>query len=470
MKNNSSEPGTIITFYSYKGGTGRSMAVANIGCLMANNLSKESSKRVLITDWDLESPGLHNYFSKQLINKNRKKIQYGIIDYFVSLKNILKKKPNLYKQINGEKGWQLLNKELPVEDYIISDVIPKLDFIPAGYFDANYANLVNSFNWMEFFNKYGETIRIFRELLSSIYNYVLVDSRTGVTDISGICTMLLPEKLIWVFTANNQSIYSVTKLIKQAIEYRRSSNDFRPLAVFPLPCRIDDAEYELKEKWLNKYKTEFEISFKDSYDVKDCNLTDYFKEVKIPYKSYFAYDEKIAVLEEPDESLSLHRAYRYFFDRLINLDYAWQIDKGKYKFKKNNKVFISYAREDVKIAQKICQDLKAEGIEPWLDIEQTLPGQDWTDAISRAIQESSFFLLLYSSNSASKKGYVQKEAKIAIKLFSELPPDEIFIIPIRLDNIELPEKFENLQWVDLFTSYKHGLNEILRVLKNKKNK
>ena len=52
--------GQVITFYSYKGGTGRSMALANVSCLLANQIS--SSEKILMIDWDLEAPGLHRYF------------------------------------------------------------------------------------------------------------------------------------------------------------------------------------------------------------------------------------------------------------------------------------------------------------------------------------------------------------------------------------------------------------------------
>src|SRR5713226_6057245 len=54
------EPGRIITFYSFKGGTGRSMAVANVGYLLAS--PQYGAKKVLLVDWDLEAPGLHRYF------------------------------------------------------------------------------------------------------------------------------------------------------------------------------------------------------------------------------------------------------------------------------------------------------------------------------------------------------------------------------------------------------------------------
>jgi len=58
------EQGKIITFYSYKGGTGRSMALANIAWILASN-----SKRVLVVDWDLEAPGLQRYFRPFLVDR-----------------------------------------------------------------------------------------------------------------------------------------------------------------------------------------------------------------------------------------------------------------------------------------------------------------------------------------------------------------------------------------------------------------
>jgi MinD superfamily P-loop ATPase len=56
--------GEIVTFYSYKGGTGRSMALANVACLLAEQLSAD--EHILMIDWDLEAPGLHRYFRDQL--------------------------------------------------------------------------------------------------------------------------------------------------------------------------------------------------------------------------------------------------------------------------------------------------------------------------------------------------------------------------------------------------------------------
>ncbi len=128
-------------------------------------------------------------------------------------------------------------------------------------------------------------------------------------------------------------------------------------------------------------------------------------------------------------------------------------------------IFISYAKEDHKIAKKLYNDLKDAAVTPWLDSEDMLPGQNWKQGIYQAIKESSFFLTLLSSNSVSKSGFVQKEQKAALELLDEFPPDKIFIIPVRLDDC-LPndEKLKNLHWIDLFSSYKKGLNRIVHVL------
>ena len=67
--------GRIVTFYSYKGGTGRSMAVANVAWILASN-----GNRVLIIDWDLEAPGLHKYFHPFLRDKKLSNTR-GVIDF-----------------------------------------------------------------------------------------------------------------------------------------------------------------------------------------------------------------------------------------------------------------------------------------------------------------------------------------------------------------------------------------------------
>ena len=85
--------GEVTTFYSYKGGTGRSMALANVACILA----KSQEGRVLMIDWDLEAPGLHRFFRQRIvdgsnpINNCDLNEKLGLIDLFNDLKKLFKK-------------------------------------------------------------------------------------------------------------------------------------------------------------------------------------------------------------------------------------------------------------------------------------------------------------------------------------------------------------------------------------------
>ena len=129
-------------------------------------------------------------------------------------------------------------------------------------------------------------------------------------------------------------------------------------------------------------------------------------------------------------------------------------------------IFISYARENIDVAQNIFSDLKNAGFDPWLDKNALLPGQNWKIEIKKAIKDCSQFLALLSSKSLSKRGYVQKELKVAFEVLDKIPDSDIFVIPARLDECRPShEKLNELQWVDLFPSYKEGLKKILQALR-----
>jgi hypothetical protein len=130
------------------------------------------------------------------------------------------------------------------------------------------------------------------------------------------------------------------------------------------------------------------------------------------------------------------------------------------------RIFISYAREDLKYARRLYSDLRRVGAEPWLDTESLLPGQKFDSAISSAIQASDFFLALLSSSSVNKKGYVQKELREAMEILDRMPESGIYIIPARLDNCKPTHlRLQNINWVDLFPLYETGLRKILLTIR-----
>ena len=127
----------------------------------------------------------------------------------------------------------------------------------------------------------------------------------------------------------------------------------------------------------------------------------------------------------------------------------------------NSTVFISYAREDARHAEKLYNDLKNAGVKPWRDKDSLKAGENWKVAISKAIKNSRYFIPMFSSNSVDKIGYVQAEFKYAIEALDRYPESGIYIIPVRLDNCEISyEKLESLTYADLFPDWDKGLKQI----------
>jgi len=125
-------------------------------------------------------------------------------------------------------------------------------------------------------------------------------------------------------------------------------------------------------------------------------------------------------------------------------------------------VFISYAREDSEASERLYNDLKNAGLIPWRDKDVIKPGQNWKIAIRKGIKSSRYFIPLFSSKSVDKIGYVQKEFKYAIDNYDQFPESDIYIIPTRLDDCDIPfENLEDIQYVDLFPDWDKGIKQIL---------
>jgi len=127
------------------------------------------------------------------------------------------------------------------------------------------------------------------------------------------------------------------------------------------------------------------------------------------------------------------------------------------------KIFLCHANEDKPQVREVYHRLKAEGFQPWLDEEDLLPGQLWDQEIRRALRNSDFILIFFSQNLVLKRGYVQREMKLALDTWEEVPEGQIHTIPIRLDDCTIPERFKPFQWVDLFEA--RGLERLIRAIR-----
>lgn len=114
------------------------------------------------------------------------------------------------------------------------------------------------------------------------------------------------------------------------------------------------------------------------------------------------------------------------------------------------KVFLSYAREDLAKVEKLYQNLSYLDIQPWMDVRDILPGEQWKSSIQKAIRNADFFLACLSVNSVNKRGFVQKEIKDALEIWREKLSADIYLIPVRLDDCVVPDEVRDLQWVNLF--------------------
>ena len=290
LRRSRSEPGIIYTFYSYKGGVGRTMALVNVGVLLALTGTGENSRpRVLLVDWDLEAPGLDTYF--ELIGASNKSSNYrakpGVVDLLES-------------QSKGESlSWRdCLNR--------VSFTEGDLDFISSGRKEisqasaADYGTRVQQLNWARLFEEHniGNYWNRVRQEWIDEYDYVLVDSRTGYTDIGDICTVLLADVLVLCFVTNYQNVRGIDQALKRA----RQARDALPVdrsRLIAVPVGMRDEIYNERAKaleWRGIYVKELGYLFKEWLPA-SVTPEEAINQLFVPYVPIVSFGERIPVLE-----------------------------------------------------------------------------------------------------------------------------------------------------------------------------
>lgn len=232
-----------ITFYSYKGGVGRSLALSN----MAIKLS-QLNKKVFVIDFDLEAPGLQFKFEEDYEHL-KNKCQLGLVDY-----------------IHGFANENILPESL--QDYIcelraknINDT--NIQFLSAGNFEQNdYWRKLATTKWSQLFyskNSYG--IRFFLDLKAKIekeYNpdYLLIDSRTGITDISGITLKIFADEIVILAVNNTENLFGTNKIITSLTSSENELLNHSPkihfvLTRLPFPKEPEEKaqEFTILKRW-----------------------------------------------------------------------------------------------------------------------------------------------------------------------------------------------------------------------------
>lgn len=306
-------PGRVITFYSYKGGTGRSMALSNVAWILAS-----AGKRVLVIDWDLEAPGLHRYFRPFLVDAELGSSDglMDLIDHYAC--EAIRPPPEGFSP--AADWW------LPLTDFSEHVLgvgfagFPAggcIDLLPAGRQSESYAIKVSAFNWQNFFDRLGGGgfLDAVRERARSEYDYVLIDSRTGVSDTAGICTAQMPDTLVVCFTYNNQSILGAAAVaasarrLQSAVSAQRraaapgTGDSNMPLAdtplpyrVLPVPMRVDAGESDRLALRQGLARDAFAELLGPGLITGDAAA--YWGAVEVPHRVFYAYEEVLAPLKD----------------------------------------------------------------------------------------------------------------------------------------------------------------------------
>ncbi len=218
------------------------MALANVAFLAAQN-----GHRVLVMDWDLEAPGLPYYFRGLMEGADLKQLKEapGILDLIWTWRSTLS---GAKSQRQSDQMFEWLASGEPYRHFVRNvvawedDGTGVLDYIGAGSPVVDtptplpYEEALARFSWTDFFDNYsgGSLLQGLRDWAKRNYDFVFIDSRTGMADVSGICTMQMPDTVALCFVLNRQNIDGVAKV---AAAIRAKREDVIELRAMPMRLR-----------------------------------------------------------------------------------------------------------------------------------------------------------------------------------------------------------------------------------------
>jgi hypothetical protein len=126
------------------------------------------------------------------------------------------------------------------------------------------------------------------------------------------------------------------------------------------------------------------------------------------------------------------------------------------------RIFLCHSSNDKSTVRALYQRLGNDGFDPWFDEKKLLPGQDWDREIRIAVRNSDAVIVCLSKGSITKRGYVQKEIRLALDVAGEQPEGAIYIIPVKLEECAAPQTLSHLHWINLFE--KDGYERLSRAL------
>ncbi|WP_239347056.1 KGGVGR-motif variant AAA ATPase [Frankia sp. Cj5] len=438
------QPGKIVTFYSYKGGTGRTMALANIAWILASN-----GRRVLVVDWDLEAPGLHRYFHPFLVDPElagSTGVMDMVWDYALA---------TLDTQGDPSPGWHepyadVLNHTVSLRGFEPGGV---LSLLPAGRQDDAYGAKVNSFDWSSFYDKRGggAFVEAMKQSMAAQFDYVLIDSRTGLSDTAGICTVQLPDILVTCFTFSTQSIAG-TAAVVESVRRQRGERD---ITIWPVPMRVEDGETAKLEASRDLARIHLDHLLKDL----DENARDrYWGAVEVPYKTLYAYEETLATVgDRPNQQGTILAASEQLTGYLTDQAIVRQVPLDESERRQLARQFqrqpfaadflISYCLVDSAWAEWLTWQLEAAGYRVLISTMDIVPGTNWIEALERAVSSSRRIVAIVSQ-AFVRSQFARVEWQAALR--SDPNRATRKIIPVRVEDVPLPDFLSGIFGFDLW--------------------
>jgi cellulose biosynthesis protein BcsQ len=405
-------PGSIVTFYSYKGGVGRTMALANVAWLFAAN-----GRRVLMVDWDLEAPGLHRYFYPFLndpaLRQSRGLLDL-LLDYVTLQQTDPKKRP---ADINDLMSLANIGRVAIRIDYDFSNT-GCLHIVGPGIQDNAYAQRLQNFDWRAFYDMYeGATfIDKMSAYIREQYDIAFIDSRTGVADTSGICTLQIPDMVVLCFTYNRQSIEG-TQMVADAVMVQN-----KPVRILLRPMRVEkdvvgiQAARSYARSVLGPYIKPFEIdrALLPTEMQRGAGFTSYWERaiisywdrVEVPNYPAYSFEEILAVFGEvaggrnnllADMELLASEIDNAPISMPPLLEYSRQSTLARFRWSDRDRVFISYSHHDIKWVTLLKTVLVPVigNIDIW-DDTMIRPGERWRSKIQASLRSAKVAVLLVS--------------------------------------------------------------------------
>jgi hypothetical protein len=264
--------GALTTFYAYDNSGRRSEVLAHMAALLAQRVP------VLMIDWDLEAPGLHHLFGSAGERPGLLECMEACRDQVDACAAASTDADDLARRVLARVDWRAYIEQV--------DAHHPLYLMRAGSVDASYGERVARLDWHALFRACPALLRQWRVQMTQAFHHVFIDARSGRSAAVSVCTSLLPDQIVGLFTPARNSLDGLCGVVQRAIAYRCSHEDEqRPLLLYPLPCAPAGATFAQRHAWRHGaagYQGQLEALMCASYGRSTLSLDSYCDHVLLP--------------------------------------------------------------------------------------------------------------------------------------------------------------------------------------------